>query len=250
MLINEDCLRFLKTVPNDEYDLVVADPPYNNCVEDEWDNQWQTEEEYFDWLEARLEEFGRVLKPTGNLLMYCKRQFHHHVKHVLDIFLREQRSIIWVRRRMMDITRGKTLASGYEPIVWYTKSNDYFFNSDEAKVPPKQHLRHRKEYQKGGRLEKGVGLTDAWTDISALPHNSKEKLDHPTQKPLALSKRIVRIFCPEDGKVYVPFGGSGSEVEACKFFDVNWDATEINEKYCEIIRKRIKTSQKSLKKWI
>ncbi len=88
-------------------------------------------------------------------------------------------------------------------------------------------------------MEKGVSLTDAWTDISALPHNSKEKTIHPTQKPLALSERIVKLFSREGGNIFIPFAGSGSEILACISLNRQWDATEINLDYLELIKKSI-----------
>lgn len=250
ILFKKDCLLFAKEKPDSYYELIIADPPYNDCIKAEWDNQWKDDNEYLNWLEVRIKEFSRILKPNGNLLMYCKRQFSHHIKIILDQYLYERRMIIWVRRRNMDITRGKTLASGYEPILWYSKSDQFIFNSKEAKIKPPKRLLQRPEYQKGGRLEKGISLTDAWTDIPALPHNSKEKTEHPTQKPLKISKRIVKIFSTPSGTVYIPFAGSGSEVLACIFLNRKWDATEINPTYINLIKKRLKNCPTSIERWL
>lgn len=225
--------------PNEFYDLIIADPPYNECVDTEWDQQWQNDTEYLRWLEMRIAEFHRLLKSHGNLLLYCKRQLLPHIHLLCDKYLIEQRIIIWVRRRNVDTTRGKSIASGYEPILWYSKTDDFVFNADLAKTRPSSHLRHRKEYRQGGALEKGVSLTDAWTDINALPHNSKEKTDHPTQKPLQLSLRLVNLFSLPTSRVYIPFAGSGSEIEACIQLHHAWDATEINATYCANILKRL-----------
>ena len=115
--------------------MIIADPPYNECVDAEWDHQWENDAEYLNWLEIRIKEFSRLLNFTGNLILYSKRQFWAQIRLLLDQYLLEQRTIIWVRRRNCDITRGKTLASGYEPIVWYSKSNDFVFNSENAKIP-------------------------------------------------------------------------------------------------------------------
>ncbi len=240
MLFHSDCLDFAKQQPESCYQLIIADPPYFGTLEANWDNQWKSETEYLDWLKIRLGEFSRILTQDGNLILYCKRQLLPQIHLMCDSYLKEQRIIIWVRRRNMDITRGKTLASGYEPILWYSKSDDFIFNSQNAKTPPEPHLRHRKEYQKGGRLEKGVGLTDAWVDIPALPHNSKEKTAHPSQKPLLLSERIVSIFSSPGSKVFIPFAGSGSEIMACELSGRQWDATEINLEYIDLIKERIK----------
>ena len=107
------------------------------------------------------------------------------------------------------------------------------------KFPPSLDLQHRSEYQKGGRLEKGVSLTDAWIDIFPLPHNSKEKSPHPTQKPLKLSERLVNLFSSPGDTVFIPFAGSGSEIQACLNLQRRWEATEINPDYCDLIRSRV-----------
>lgn len=250
ILYNQDCLKFALEKADASYELIIADPPYNEIIEAEWDNQWHNDGEYLDWLNVRIKEFSRLLTHEGNLLLYCKRQFLPQIRLFCDSILKEQRTIIWIRRRNMDVTRGKTLASGYEPIVWYSKSDDFIFNFEEAKVPPEPHLQHRSEYQKGGRLEKGVGLTDAWNDIPALPHNSPEKTKHPTQKPLKLAERIVKLFSSIKGTVYIPFAGSGAEIIACHNLNRQWDGTEINKKYIEIINQRLNAQNTKLEAFL
>ncbi len=79
-----------------------------------------------------------------------------------------------------------------------------------------------------------------WTDIPALTHNSKEKTKHKTQKPLAICNRIINIFSKMNDLVYIPFAGSGSEIESCIINNRKWLATEINNQYIEnIIKPRI-----------
>ena len=239
----EDCLKTAQYIEPNSVDLVIADPPYFGCVKDEWDNQWDSEQSYFDWLFTRLKIFTTSLNTTGNMLVYCKRQFQHKIATFLDKHLHEQRIIIWARRRGFNTTRGKTLGSGYEPILWYSKSPNYFFNSEKSKIQPTTHLTNRKEYVTG-TLRNGVSLTDAWLDIPALPHNSREKLPHPTQKPLKISKRIVSLFSPNNGLVVVPFAGSGSELVACLETNRNYIASEINQKFHRLITKRLQEREK------
>jgi DNA modification methylase len=239
MLSSLDCLDFMRDQPDATYDLIVADPPYNDVVATEWDQQWSDDAAYLAWLSERIHEMSRLLTPIGNLLLYCKRQLLSTIHQLCARDLIEQRIIMWVRRRNCDVTRGKSLGSGYEPILWFSKTNEFIFNADQAKIAPDPHLRQRKEYQPGGRLEKGVGLTDAWTDIPALPHNSPEKVDHPTQKPQCLSNRLISLFSISTSRVYIPFAGSGSEIIACQTFHRAWDATEINPTYIDLIQSRI-----------
>ena len=51
---NEDCIEFLKSLDDRTVDLICTDPPYYRVVNDEWDNQWFTIDEYYSWCEHCL----------------------------------------------------------------------------------------------------------------------------------------------------------------------------------------------------
>lgn len=234
-----DCVSFMR-LHQFEANTIIADFPYKDVVETEWDTQWKTDKEYLEWVEEVIKQLYLHLKENGNLLIYCSRQLEHRFKVILEnIGFIEQRTIIWARKRDRNNTRGKTLGSGYEPILWYSKGNNFTFNN--IKVPPEPRLLKRKEYQPGGILADGVGLTDVWSDIPALPHNSKEKTEHKTQKPLLLCDRLIKLFSNENDLIYIPFAGSGSEIVSCIQNNRLWVATEINNGFInEIINPRIK----------
>ena len=59
---NQDCLEFLSSLDDDVIDLICTDPPYYRVVNDEWDNQWFTIDEYYEWCEKWINELGRVAK--------------------------------------------------------------------------------------------------------------------------------------------------------------------------------------------
>ena len=85
-----------------------------------------------------------------------------------------------------------------------------------------------------------MGLTDVWNDIDFY----KEKRKHTTQKPLDLSERLILASSNEGDLVFIPFAGSGSEIEACVKNKRNWIATELNREYIdEIILPRINNLQ-------
>ena len=92
-------------------------------------------------------------------------------------------------------------------------------------LPRKDLINSRAEYKPGGLYET-IGLSDAWTDINALVYNCPERVKHPSQKPLRLCERIIKIFSKE-GKVFIPFAGSGSEIIACLTLNRSW--IKINE---------------------
>lgn len=96
----------------------------------------------------------------------------------------------------------------------------------------------RKEYT-SGTLKDGITLSDVWTDIPALPHNSKEKVAHPTQKPLKLMERLVTVFSNENDIVMDFCMGSGSTGVACGSLNRRFIGIEIDENYFNIAEKRI-----------
>ena len=59
---NQDCLEFLSSLDDNTVDLVCTDPPYYRVVNDKWDNQWFTIDEYYEWCEKCINELGRVAK--------------------------------------------------------------------------------------------------------------------------------------------------------------------------------------------
>lgn len=82
-------------------------------------------------------------------------------------------------------------------------------------------------------------LTNVWYDISPIVPWSKERVNHPTQKPLELIKRIVTIYSNKGDNVFDCFAGSGTTGVACKLLNRNFYLIEENEKYFEIIKQRI-----------
>ena len=106
---------------------------------------------------------------------------------------------------------------------------------NNIKIKPKT---NRTEYT-NGILKDGVNLSDVWTDISALPHNSKEKTKHPTQKPIELMERIVNLFSNEGDTILDNCMGSGSTGVACKNTNRNFIGIELDEKYFEIAKERL-----------
>lgn len=80
-----------------------------------------------------------------------------------------------------------------------------------------------------------MGLTNVWNDINFYIKNRK----HPSEKPVQLSDRCIKIFSDENDLIFIPFAGSGSEIESCIINKRNWIATEIKDEYIKQIDLRI-----------
>lgn len=79
-----DVLEGLKQIETASQDLIIADPPYYKAINEKWDKQWKTEEEYLDWCKLWFNECVRVLKDTGSF--YCYGNFDILSKQKVLIF--------------------------------------------------------------------------------------------------------------------------------------------------------------------
>lgn len=239
-LYNKDCLGVLSAIPDESVDCVICDLPYFGVVKNDFDNQWKTRDEYLGWVHELICEYNRVLKDDSNLFLFTSRQYNRHICLLLDKFFVEKRIIIWCRKRGFNTTRGNALSSGYEPICYYSKGGGAVFNN--IKIKPDT---DRKEYTEGF-LRGGVNLSDVWTDISALPHNAKEKTSHPNQKPVSLMKRLVLLGTNPGDVVLDSCMGSGSTGVACVEENRDFIGIETVPEYFEIARKRIEKANRRL----
>lgn len=67
---NSDCVSFLKTVEDNSIDSILIDPPYYRVVNDGWDNQWFTVDEYYSWCREWLGELSRVAKDSCSFWIF------------------------------------------------------------------------------------------------------------------------------------------------------------------------------------
>ena len=67
-----------------------------------------------------------------------------------------------------------------------------------------------------------------------------ERTAHPTQKPLALIGKLVRIHSNKGDVILDPFLGSGTTAVAAKKLGRNYIGIEINPDYVKIAEERLK----------
>ena len=235
-LYHNDCIDILKNMVDNNVvvDHIICDLPYFQVIKDDFDNQWDSVESYLDWFNLLLQYVKQIIKPGGNIILFCSRQNMWRMCRMLyENGFEENRTIIWARKRGFNNTRGKALASGYEPILFWSNGKSNTFNNIKIKVDS-----NRPEY-KTGILKNGITLSDVWTDIPALPHNAKEKVDHPTQKPIKLMERIVSLFTNEGDTILDFCMGSGSTGVACKNLNRNFIGIEKDLNYFNISKERL-----------
>jgi hypothetical protein len=86
----------------------------------------------------------------------------------------------------------------------------------------------------------GVPLQDVWTDIDPINSQAAERLGYPTQKPLALLERVLRISTNEGDIVLDPFCGCGTSIDAAVKMDRQWLGIDVTYIAIDLIEKRLR----------
>ena len=68
-IYNQDCIKFMKTLPDKCVDLIIADPPYFKICGD-FDFIWKTVDEYIEWCKIWTMECNRILKDNGSFYIW------------------------------------------------------------------------------------------------------------------------------------------------------------------------------------
>jgi DNA modification methylase len=176
-----DCLELMKDIPDKSIDLIIADPPYgmnyqSNFKKNKFNKITNDNVILIDWL---FDAF-RVLKDGGALYCYTRWDvFHEWYEHISELF-KVKNTIIWFKR-----------GGGLGDL-----KGAYMFNHEFIIYAVK-----------GRHILNGKRLNDVWE----IPKDNVNSYQHPTQKPLELSKRIIEKSSNENEIVLIPFAGSGSE---------------------------------------
>ncbi|WP_081286465.1 DNA-methyltransferase [Mycobacterium asiaticum] len=242
LVVSGDCVEALRSLPDGVASLVIADPPYNIGPAFGIDKEWNRSTEWLPWCESWLKECLRVLTPSGQIFIYGIHHYQCYLQCLLyDLGLKYRRQIIWHYENGWSRSK-KTLATHYEPILWFSKSDTYTYHP--VREPYKSTERLKNKIIKNGKVwvpnPEGRMAGDVWKfPTLAGKRFEQERVDHPTQKPLALTDRIIRHFSNEGELVVVPFAGSGTEcVSAARNRRAYWGC-ELKQEYVELALSRL-----------
>lgn len=224
-IILGDCVNLLNNINTNSIDCIVIDPPYEiNYNNEIWDNKM------LDWT-ILFQNFHRILKDTGNLIIF---QGWSNVCDTIQIGKKYFTLNNWIIYDRIKGRGAKTnVVSTREDILWFIKSDSYTYNKIYSNIPKKTKGMGLKNKQPNR------ALSNIWSDISPIVPWSKERVKHPTQKPLQLMERIITIFSNENDLILDCFAGSGSTLVAAKNLHRQFIGIEKEESYYNIITKRL-----------
>ncbi len=241
-ILEGENLAALRSLPDASVELIYIDPPFNTGVtqrrgrirtvrDAEGDrtgfggNRYRTEklestpiyadvfDDYIGFLRPRMTEARRILTATGSMFVHIDPREVHYVKVMLDeVFALDggagracfQNEIIWAYDYGARST--KRWPAKHDNILWYSKDpGSYTFNLDATDRIP---------YMAPGlvgaeKAARGKTPTDVWWHTIVSP-TGKEKTGYPTQKPLGILERIVRVHSNAGDTVLDFFAGSGT----------------------------------------
>lgn len=169
------------------------------------------EDEFLGFLEPRLREAKRLLTPDGSLFLHLDYREVHYAKVLCDqVFGRDSfiNEIVWAYDYGAK-PRNRWPAK-HDNILWYAVDPDayVFRHEDVDRVPYMAPNLVTPEKAARGKVP-----TDVWWQ-TIVPTNSRERTGYPTQKPLKLLERIVRVHSDPGDLVLDFFAGSGTTGEA------------------------------------
>ncbi|MDR3576499.1 MAG: site-specific DNA-methyltransferase [Anaerolineaceae bacterium] len=264
-----DNLHVLQSLLSESVDLIYIDPPFNTGKtqtrtqiqtvhsESEGDRtgfggrRYETIkigskayadifDDFLAFLEPRLRESFRLLKPHGSLYFHIDYREVHYCKVLLDqIFGRASflNEIIWAYD--YGARSKKKWPTKHDNILWYVKDPAcYIFNADAV---------DREPYMAPGlvgpeKAARGKLPTDTWWH-TIVPTNGKEKTGYPTQKPLGVINRIVKASSNPGDLLLDFFAGSGTLGESCLNLERNFILVDDNPAALQVMARRFTGAQ-------
>lgn len=197
-------------------------------------------DDFLAFLEPRLVEARRILTSDGSLFLHLDPRESHYAKVLLDqIFGRDafKNEIIWsydYGGRPKNRWPAK-----HDVILWYTKDPErYVFNFEEIDRIP--YL--APSLVGAEKAERGKTPTDVWWN-TIVPTSSAERTGYPTQKPLAILERIVRVHSQPGDVVLDFFAGSGTTGVAAARHGRGYVLVDSSEEAIQVMRERLAATE-------
>jgi site-specific DNA-methyltransferase (adenine-specific) len=262
-IINGDCVKVMKSLPDGCIDLLVTSPPYNVNVSYDVYDDGRSMDEYWDFTRQWLSESLRILKDDGRVAINVPIELNVQERGGRILFNAE----FWIMMKevgfkffgMVDLTedsphRVRQTAWG----SWMSASCPYIYNPKECIILA--YKKTNKKLTKGESQWKGVP-----TDIEQPDGSIKNKMVYQDDDKkefmnlvfgrweyfadtrsltkatfsMDIPSKAIKILTYKNDIVLDPFMGSGTSAFAAELLDRRWLGIELSPDYTEIARKRV-----------
>ncbi len=219
---------------------------------------------YLAYMGARLVAVrDHALSPSGSLVLHSHPKTSHYVKLLLDGILGQDNflnEIVWHYRRWP--VRSRFLQRMHDVLLFYRATTE----ADEARVfnvlTRERSASTLKRWgqrriravhsESGERLpsvredarSRGVPMDDVW-DLPIVAPSARERVGYPTQKPLRLLDRVIRMTTRPGDLVLDPFCGSGTTLVAALAAGRRALGVDVAPEAVELARRRVEAMASS-----
>lgn len=245
-LINDDCLRALRKLPDNSVDFCFADLPYNLKKKYYRSKDELETNKYFNWCDKWLTELHRVLKPGRtlailNIPLWSVRHYQY-----LSSLMNYQAWIAWDSLSFP----ARIIMPAYYAIVCFSKGSPRSLPgllTGSERVSENEHLQSQKElfcfrsscisHRQQQGISDRTSISDLWHDVHRLKHNSR-RANHPCQLPPLLMRRLFALFTNPGEIILDCFNGAGTSTLVAQQMERRFIGIELSSRYHTIALKR------------
>ena len=244
-IINADLLECIDAIPNEYFNLIIIDPPYN-LDKDFHGKKFAAmkTDDYEDYLRSWFYKVCDKLAPNGSLYMCGDWKCTSSMQRVIEERLTILNRITWQREK------GRGTQNNWKNAmedIWFAVKNtkDYYFDVESVMMKRKVVAPYKVDGKPKDWEETDSGNfritypSNFWDDISIPFWSMPENTDHPTQKPEKLYAKLVLASTQPGDRIFDPFSGSGTSAVVAKKLGRKFCSVEINREYCLWTVKRL-----------
>ena len=248
-VINADIYEALDFMPNEYFDLIIIDPPYN-LDKDFNGNKFNkmNDSSYEEYLRSWFYKVCDKLKPNGSLYMCGDWKCTSSMQKVIA------EKLVVLNRITLQREKGRGAKTNWKNSmedIWFAvkNPNDYYFDVESVKLKRKVLA----PYKVDGKPKDWVVNEDGnyrmtypsnfWDDITVPFWSMPENTEHPTQKPEKLYAKLILAYSKVGDTILDPFLGSGTAAVVANKLNRRFIGVEIDRKYCQLAVKRLLKSE-------
>jgi site-specific DNA-methyltransferase (adenine-specific) len=245
-LFNGDCLEIMKKIPDKSVDMILCDLPYGTTA-----CKWDTVIPF----EALWEQYNRIIKDNGAMVLFGSEPFSSKLRMSnLKIYKYDWK---WVKSKVGNFLNCKNSPlKKYEDIMCFSKGTIANGSSNLMKYYPQGLIEINTKRNDSRKLEDStIGQRPSRNGeyiqkYTNYPTNillfDSEYGHHPTQKPVALLEYLIKTYTNENEIVLDNCMGSGSTGVACLNTNRKFIGIELDEKYFNVAKERIKECENNI----
>jgi len=246
-----DCLEVMKTIKSGSVDAIITDPPYGTTA-CKWDSVID-----FDLM---WEQLNRIIKPNGAIVLFGSEPFSSTLR--MSNIKNYKNDWVWQKSQPSGMAFKMQPMRTHENILVFGSKITFNPIKEErqgfTEGSKKRLLNGKITYSKKGNDIYNIKSKEGKTNLNKLrnpttiikigsvANRGKEKVKHPTQKPVALMEYLIKTYTNENETVLDFTMGSGSTGVACNNTNRNFIGIEQDKNYFNIASERIKENKYKL----